>query len=133
MDEDQLLLELPTTLREEVFFYRFGGLLNNIDFLKAYVHTDFAWQMVQKLRKIKVDKDDIIYWEGDFSEEIYFIKTGKVKLYAKNGFPFAQYKEGQHFGDSDVIFKETRDGKAVAQTDCMLYSLHKDYIEQLYE
>lgn len=43
MDEDQLLLELPTTLREEVFFYRFGGLLNNIDFLKAYVHTDFAW------------------------------------------------------------------------------------------
>jgi CRP-like cAMP-binding protein len=43
------------------------------------------------LRKIKVDKDDVIYWEGDFSEEIYFIKLGKVKLYAKNGFPFALY------------------------------------------
>jgi CRP-like cAMP-binding protein len=66
------------------------------------------------LRKIKFDKDDVIYWEGDFSEEIYFIKTGKVKLYAKNGFPFYSYKEGQHFGDSDVINKETRDGKAVA-------------------
>jgi len=66
------------------------------------------------LRKIKVDKDDIIYWEGDFSEEIYFIKAGKVKLYAKSGFPFASYDEGKHFGDSDVIFKETRDGKAVA-------------------
>lgn len=43
---------------------------------------------------MKVDKEDVIYWEGDFAEEIYFIKSGKVKLYAKNGFPFASYKEG---------------------------------------
>lgn len=43
--------------------------------------------------------DDVIYWEGDFSEEIYFIKNGKVKIYAKNSFCFAQYKEGQTFGD----------------------------------
>ena len=66
------------------------------------------------LRKIKVDKDDVIYWEGDFSEEIYFIKSGKVKLYGKNSFPFHTYKDGEHFGDPEVIFKEPRDGKAVA-------------------
>jgi hypothetical protein len=46
------------------------------------------------LRKIKVDKDDVIYWEGDFSEEIYFIKAGKVKLFANNGFSFISYKDG---------------------------------------
>jgi CRP-like cAMP-binding protein len=50
--------------------------------------------MVQMLKRIKVDKDDVIYLEGDFSEEIYFIKVGKVKIYAENGFPFASYKEG---------------------------------------
>ena len=87
--------------------------------------------MVQLLRKIKVDKYDVSYWEGDFSEEIYFIKSGKVKLYAKNGFSFLQYKDGQHFGDPEVIFKEPRDGKAVAYTDCLFYSLSKDDLDKL--
>ena len=126
MDEDDLLKELPTSLREKVLFFRFHGLFDSLEFLKANVKKDFVWHMVQMLRKIKVDKDDVIYCEGDFAEEIYFIKTGKVKLYAKNGFSFISYKEGQHFGDTDVIYRETRDGKAVAQTDCLFYSLHKD-------
>lgn len=42
-----------------------------------------------------------MYWEGDFAEEIYFIKTGKIRLYAENGFPFATYSDGQHFGDPE--------------------------------
>jgi len=133
MDEDDLLKELPTTLREDVLFYRFHGLFNSLNFLKQFVKQEFVWHLVQKLRKIKVDKDDVIYYDGDFSEEIYFIKAGKVKLYTKNGQPFISYKEGQHFGHSDVIFKETRDGKAVAQTDSMLYSVHKDQLEELFE
>lgn len=57
--------------------------------------------MVQLLKKIKVDKEDVVYWEGDFAEEIYFIKSGKIKLYVENGFPFASYKDGQHFGDPE--------------------------------
>mgnify|MGYP000683143663 CR=1 FL=1 len=81
------------------------------------------------LKRIKVDKDDVIYLEGYFSEEIYYIKVGKVKIYAENGFPFASYKEGQQFGETNVIFKEVRDGKAVAQTDCLLFTLHKDNLE----
>lgn len=32
-----------------------------------------------------------------------------------------------------MINKETRDGKAVAQTDCLFYSLHKDDLERLNE
>ena len=86
----------------------------SLDFLRNCQNNDFVWAMVQMLRKIKVDKDDVIYWEGDFSEEIYFIKQGEVKIYAKNGFSFLEYKDGKHFGDPEVIFKEPRDGKAVA-------------------
>jgi len=32
-----------------------------------------------------------------------------------------------------VLFKETRDGRAVAQTDCLFYGLHKDDLEKLIE
>ena len=57
-------------------------------------NNEFVWAMVQLLRKIKVDKDDVVYYEGDFAEEIYFIKSGKIRLYAENGFPFATYSDG---------------------------------------
>jgi hypothetical protein len=50
--------------------------------LKNCDNTEFIWSLVQQLRKIKVDKNEVIYSIGEFSEEIYFIKQGKVKLYA---------------------------------------------------
>ncbi|CDW91576.1 cation channel family protein [Stylonychia lemnae] len=131
IDENQLLQELPITLRDEVFIHKYQGLLDAIDFLRECENNEFVWAMVQMLRKIKVDKDDEVYQEGDFAEEIYYIKSGKIRLYAENGFPFASYQEGQHFGDPEVLFKETRDGKAVAQTDCLFYALHKDDLEKL--
>ncbi len=80
-----------------------------------------------------MNKEDVVYWENDFSEEIFFIKHGLVKIYAKNNFPFASYGEGEHFGDTDVLNKSTRDGKAVAQSDCTFFSLHKDMLYNLFD
>lgn len=46
VDEDQLLHELPTTLREEVFFFRYGGLIDAISFLQNCSNSDFVWSLV---------------------------------------------------------------------------------------
>jgi len=46
------------------------------------------------MKKIKFDKDDVIYGDGDLSEEIYFIKKGKVKIYDTTSVPFIDYSEG---------------------------------------
>ena len=50
---------------------------------------------------------------------------GKVKIFANNGFQFTSCKDGETFGEFEVIFNEHRIGKAVAQTDCLLYTLSK--------
>ena len=60
------------------------------------------------------------------------IYIGEVKLYASNNFPFAKYKEGQIFGDSDCLLNETRDSKATANTDCHLYMIKNEQIEELF-
>ena len=86
-----------------MLFHRYEGLIKNIDMLRDCKNTDFVWELVPRLKKIKMEKDDTIYREGDFSEEIYFIKTGKIKLVALNGYSFAYYNDGMHFGDNDVI------------------------------
>lgn len=90
------------------------------------------WSFVQLLKKIMIDKGDVLYMDGEFSEEIYFIKQGKVKIFAKNGFPYLLCKDGQHFGEVEVIYKEPRVGKAVAQTDCLIYTLERDDLEMLF-
>jgi CRP-like cAMP-binding protein len=91
------------------------------------------WAFVQALRKLKIDKGDVLYFEGDFSEEIYFIKQGKVKLFASNGYPYLNFKDGQNFGEVEVFFREQRKGKAIAQTDCLLYTLERDDLQSLLE
>lgn len=83
------------------------------------------------LKKIKVDKGDVLYMDGEFSEEMYFIKQGKVKIFSSSGFPYLTCKEGEHFGDEEILFRENRIGKAVAQIDCLLYTLGREDLEVL--
>ncbi len=80
---------------------------------------------------LSLDKNEVIYTIGEFSEEIYFIKQGKVKLFASNGFPYVSCKDGEHFGDYEVIFNEPREGKAVAVTECLFYTLTKDDMDEI--
>jgi hypothetical protein len=46
IDEDELLKELPTYLREDVLYYRFHGLFESLDFLKTYQKEAFVWCLV---------------------------------------------------------------------------------------
>jgi CRP-like cAMP-binding protein len=133
IDEKQLVDEMPITLRDEVLQHQYQGLISTIEYLKGCDNSEFIWAFVQQLRKIKVDKNEVIYSIGEFSEEIYFIKQGKVKIYASNGFPYASCKDGEHFGDYEVILNHQREGRAVAFTDCLFYTLTKDDLDDLFE
>jgi CRP-like cAMP-binding protein len=74
IDEKQLVDEMPITLRDEVLQHQYQGLISTIEYLKGCDNSEFIWAFVQQLRKIKVDKNEVIYSIGEFSEEIYFIK-----------------------------------------------------------
>jgi signal-transduction protein with cAMP-binding, CBS, and nucleotidyltransferase domain len=61
------------------------------------------WAMVRHLKKVTYTVGDKIYEEGEFSEVLFMINKGTVKLYTYNGYAFAQYTNGEHFGDSEVF------------------------------
>lgn len=42
------------------------------------------------------------------------IYRGRVSLYARNGYAFVHYSEGDLLGDSDALLDEVRDSKAIA-------------------
>ena len=62
IDEEALLAELPRTLREEVLYRQFGGLVETIKFLRDSTDNEFVWAVVQIANKIAFEKDDTIYW-----------------------------------------------------------------------
>ena len=62
IDEEALLAELPLSLKEEVLYRQFGGLVETIKVLRDSTDNEFVWAVVQIANKIAFEKDDTIYW-----------------------------------------------------------------------
>ena len=114
MDEEQLLEELPSSLKEEVLYKQYGAMVECIKILNESDDNEFVWALVQLAQKIYFGRDDTIYWQNDFSENFYMIYRGKVQLFAQNGHSFISYQQGDLVGDSDALIGESRDSKAIA-------------------
>lgn len=83
------------------------------------------WKLLQSFTDIKFAKGDVLYWRGDEADAMYFILSGKIKLYA-DGNPFIKYQNGECFGDQDMLLNLPRDSKAVAITHLHLKALRGD-------
>lgn len=86
--------------------------------------------MVKLLRKIKIDHNDVIFWEGDNAEEIYFIRSGKVKLIDSNGNAFKYYNNGDNLGLFEAVLSIKRQARAVAIIDSVFYCLSKSDLDR---
>ena len=64
------------------------------------------------LKKIRYESGDKIYHDNDLCEAMFMIHSGSVKLYAENGYPFAQYISSKTFGEVEVILNIRRNGTA---------------------
>ena len=100
--------------------------------LRDSTDNEFVWAMVQIANKIAFEKDDTIYWQGDFSENIFMIYKGRVSLYAQNGYVFMSYGEGDLLGDSDALLDEVRDSKAIAQINSVMYTVKMEQLDELF-
>jgi CRP-like cAMP-binding protein len=62
--------------------------------------------------KISYERGNTIYTDGEFSDYIYLIDSGSIKLYADNGLVFGSYRGGDTLGDNDVLVESRRNGTA---------------------
>ena len=76
---------------------------------------------------------DVIYQKGDGSENIYLIIDGEVKLKihsTDSGQNIFRKGKNDFFGELELFEKTPRNSSAVANTECILYSLTR---QELYE
>ena len=116
-----------------MLYRQFGGLVETIRFLRDSTDNEFVWAIVQIASKIAFEKDDTIYWQGDFSENFYMIYKGKVSLYAQNGHAFCSYQEGDLLGDQDALLDEVRDSKAISLVNSTMYTVKMEHLDELFK
>lgn len=73
-----------------------------------------------------------IYKQGEIAESFFFIYSGSINMLTGFGDEFMRYGEGDTIGESDCILGETRDCKAVAAKQCVLFSIKIDKCRQIF-
>jgi hypothetical protein len=125
MDFDELL---PATLNDEILMHIYGDTVNNIIFFKEMTKKNFVWTILPILQTIKIEYGGTLYVERDLAKEMYFIKSGSIKLYYK-GMKILTVYEGDYFGEVEMFFNINRELKAKAREDCVLLVVQKKQLE----
>lgn len=128
-----LLNELPPNLKIELSYLMFESLVKDIEFFKNKPKKFIGFVGIH-LKKIKIEKNEIVISQGEASNDIYFIKKGQVSVSLKEfgNFSFINIKEGYYFGEIDILFDESAKFNYISDTECTLLSLNRLHFLQLF-
>eukprot|EP00638_Chattonella_subsalsa_P012254 CAMPEP_0117795248 /NCGR_PEP_ID=MMETSP0948-20121206/11185_1 /TAXON_ID=44440 /ORGANISM="Chattonella subsalsa, Strain CCMP2191" /LENGTH=746 /DNA_ID=CAMNT_0005626147 /DNA_START=15 /DNA_END=2255 /DNA_ORIENTATION=- len=83
-NEEEILSELPTTVRTEVALYIHQQTIMKVPFLRD-LGEDVVPMLVHKLKPILASPRDVIIKEDYFGEEMYFVVGGELKMFLDGG------------------------------------------------
>jgi DNA-binding response OmpR family regulator len=130
--KDELLAVVETRLRKSDQIKKHFDRTENG--LYAFINEVRGYEELQKLpeqKKTKVfKKRELIYEEGDYPRYLYFVKTGKVKIFKTNEngkeYIIDILREGEFFGYVDLIKDAPYADSAGALEDAELSLVPKD-------
>ncbi len=79
-DARLILEDLPLPLRNNLLLTIYAPVIKNFIFFKNLHYTDFIIQILLKFKPIIASYNEILFKDGEFIEEVIFIKNGKVSL-----------------------------------------------------
>lgn len=82
-DKNELLKELPISLRNEMIVCMYRNIINSFIFFKNFQSLDFIIKAIISFKPVKSIKNEILVKEGDYIEEIIFVKKGVLSLEVK--------------------------------------------------
>ncbi|CAD8051397.1 unnamed protein product [Paramecium primaurelia] len=124
---------LPQNLRTDLSQAMYKNVFLGIDLFK-HKPLRFTAYIGPLLTIFRVPEGDVIYNEGDYASEIYFIREGSVSLCIKecDYHPFVTIDVGQYFGEIELIKETQRKYTAIAQNQCELLSLSKSNFYKIF-
>jgi hypothetical protein len=68
-DEATIIKMLPPYLRDEVLSNTFGEVVEKIKFFHDMDDVDFLWKVLPLLIPLKIEKSDVVYWQGEYAQD----------------------------------------------------------------
>jgi CRP-like cAMP-binding protein len=130
--KDELLAVIETRLKKsEQLKKQFDRTEQGIT---AFINAAKGYEELKKLsdnRKVKhYKKRDLLYEEGDFPRYLYFVKSGKIKVFKTNEhgkeYIIDIFTEGDFIGYVDLIKESTYDDSAAALEDAEVSLIPKE-------
>jgi signal-transduction protein with cAMP-binding, CBS, and nucleotidyltransferase domain len=119
---------LPKNLRYEAALAMHGGAAKHIAFFKNR-DTVFLSNIVPFLKPMFFAMGDIIFTEGEYSPEFYFINKGRINyVFGEQHLCYKSYSQGAYFGEMEVILKIPRKYSVQAAIDTDLLSADKSLL-----
>ncbi|CAD8155630.1 unnamed protein product [Paramecium octaurelia] len=124
---------LPQNLRTELSQAMYKNVFLGIDLFKQKP-LRFTAYIGPLLTILRIPEGDVIYNEGDYASEIYFIREGSVSLCIKecDYHPFVTIDTGQYFGEIELIKETQRKYTAIAQKQSELLALSKSHFFKIF-
>ena len=79
-DSHIIFEDLPITLRNTLIYEMYKPMIGGFIFFKNFSNSDFIVKIILALKPILALRNDILIKDGDFVEDIIFVKKGKLSL-----------------------------------------------------
>ena len=79
-DKNEIIDNLPSGLRNKIIIEMYRDVINNFIFFKKFDNTDFVIQVILAMKPIQASHNERLVNEGEYIEEIYFVKRGILSL-----------------------------------------------------
>jgi CRP-like cAMP-binding protein len=126
LDEEFILQDLPADLRGQILIKAHGKIFDKINFFQNKEQS-FILGLLNILKPIHLESNDIVYRENDLADNIYFIQKGRVRFCTNEGYIFKVFVEGSYFGDTEILKERKRMCNVLtgSKEDCELVSINK--------
>ena len=121
-DKQIILDSLPCSLRNSLTIEMYKPLINNFIFFKNITNRNFVVQVVSKLKPALSVKGDILVQEGDFIEDVMFVKEGILSLEIKIDLDYPDLSIEKYLSKNKLISPKAKKPKHNEKT----MSLHRD-------
>jgi hyperpolarization activated cyclic nucleotide-gated potassium channel 1 len=107
-DKLNIFNELPKPLRFEVAMAMHKGSIKMISFFSNRDQV-FVSTIVPFLQNMFVNRNEIVYTEDEYADEIYFIVRGRINYVAtEENYDYKSLNAGGYFGDIEVLKRMPR-------------------------
>ena len=118
------LIRPHVVARHSDLISRLRAQLDEVPLFQALASPDLD-RLARALREVATEKGSIVFRQGDEADEFFVIVEGSVGV-VKDGMPIAKLVAGEFFGETALLFTDTRTATIAATEDCRFWVLDRE-------